>query len=290
MFLTTFPRTSTRTVTLSDDRTGTIDRENLSRNGRHPSLRYRFGTEQQPDALEASSESGWGFYYVRTKVRAAPAVVEIGPFEVQADTYKAMMFGTSRQGKFTSTMVNIAPARIPQRDGTSRPPAMKLDEPPIFFCTETAPYLTNFLAANWVGIDTDEQTLRLVKENAITGAVLGGAAGAAGAILGLKAGAVKGFLLGGVPGAVGGGIVGGIMGYINGAGLARGKDHDTALEKALRIVMDVSASKVEMSDIEDATICLTRLMDANRDLKGTPFEAACVEVSQYINTLRLNRG
>ncbi|RYF44842.1 MAG: hypothetical protein EOO38_17110, partial [Cytophagaceae bacterium] len=245
MFLTTYPRTSTRTVPLSDDRTGTIDRENLSRNGRHPSLRYRFGTEQQPDALEASSESGWGFYYVRTQVRAAPAVVEIGPFEVQADTYKAMVFGTSRQGQFTSTMLDITPARIPQRDGTTRPPAMKIDEAPIFFCTETAPYLTNFLAVNWVGIDTNEQTSRLVRENAVSGAVMGGLAGAAGAILGLRAGAVKGFVLAGVPGAVGGGMVGGIMGYINGAGLARGKDHDVALGEVLKIFMNVSTSRVE---------------------------------------------
>jgi hypothetical protein len=167
---------------------------------------------------------------------------------------------------------------------------MKLDEPPVFFCTETAPYLTNFLAVNWVGIDTNEQTSRLVRENAVSGAVMGGMAGAAGAMLGLKAGAVKGFLLGGVPGAVGGGMVGGMVGYINGAGLARGKDHDTALGKALNIFTELSASAVEISDIERATLRLNLLMDANRDKNGTPFEFACMEVLQYINTLRLNRG
>ena len=78
-------------------------------------------------------------------------------------------------------------------------------------------------------------------------------------------------------------MFGGAMGYINGRGITRGKDHDVALAKALGIFMKLSASEGKFSDTCDATDCLTELMAAHQDKKGTPFDMACVEVMQYIH-------
>jgi hypothetical protein len=282
MFVATRTQTQSRTTTVSvplpGRRLGTLRAE--SKNGQDTNSKsFQFGTPQQPNALIVTSNRGTGFFYVQTKVCAAPVLEGIVDGGHELDTYKAMEFGTATAGYFTSSVYAVTPGPLPTA------PLRRSELQPIFFCTETAPYLTQFLTAVWDGVEADVETAKLVKEVAGLVGVVTGSLGAT--IVGAKTGTTVGACAGGVAGAISGAMLGGAMGYIHGKGVTRAKDHDLALARALGIFMTLSASDGEANDTNAATASLHRLMDAHQDKKGTPFETACQEVRQYIDMVEL---
>jgi hypothetical protein len=252
-------RTTTVSVPLPGRRLGTLRAESTTGQDFH-NKSFHFGTPQQPDALTTTSSRGLGFYYVQTKVRAAPMLEGLVAGGHETDTYKAMEFGTTTAGYFTSSVYAVTPGPLPIV------PLRRSELQPIYFRTDTAPYLTQLLTAVWEGVEADVEAAKLLKEVAGLVGLVTGSLGAT--VVGAKTGTTAGACVGGVAGAISGAMLGGAMGYIHGKGVTRAKDHDVALGSALGIFMTLSAA-------------------AHQDKQGTPFDTACQEVMQYIQMVEL---
>ncbi|RYF39657.1 MAG: hypothetical protein EOO38_22975, partial [Cytophagaceae bacterium] len=172
-------------VQISDQRWGCY-RDHVTAQGSTVTIACTMDTDKQKKALKVETKRGYGFFHIQTEVRATTVLLNDGATAYEGDTHKALSFGSTTVGPVRSKIFEVDPRGFVTFEGRQQPGLPHVDAQAIFFCTETAPMLTEFLMDAWDSVDSTTLSRAIFHESAALGAADGATFGLIGA--GLRVG------------------------------------------------------------------------------------------------------